>query len=159
MILIARSRQLKMRDALSHPLGPLPWSLSNDDPYVKQTKQHCHESWREMFNPQKILLLILLALSMTCALCKKMRGDENTFSDLAASILYHILHQDAKSECIDIVFDVYRTIPIEDVESCNRGSNSSIQFKNISPAHNIYQWKRFLRNSVNKSALIEFLVE
>ena len=31
MVLIAQSRKLKMRDVLTHPLGHLPWALSNED--------------------------------------------------------------------------------------------------------------------------------
>ncbi len=31
MILVAESRQVNMKDALAHPLGPLPWALANPD--------------------------------------------------------------------------------------------------------------------------------
>ncbi|KAG1714189.1 hypothetical protein GQR58_001816 [Nymphon striatum] len=31
MVLIAQSRKLEMHDVLSHPLGPLPWTLANSD--------------------------------------------------------------------------------------------------------------------------------
>ena len=29
MVLVAESRHLRMRDVLSHQLGPLPWALAN----------------------------------------------------------------------------------------------------------------------------------
>jgi len=31
MIIIAETRQLKMKEVLSHPLGPLPWALASAD--------------------------------------------------------------------------------------------------------------------------------
>ena len=39
MVLIAQSRKLEMRDVLSHPLGPLPWALSNGDGTMKKTNR------------------------------------------------------------------------------------------------------------------------
>ena len=39
MVLIAQSRKQEMRDVLSHPLGPLPWALSNGDDTMKKTNK------------------------------------------------------------------------------------------------------------------------
>ena len=47
MVLIAQSRKLEMRDVLSHPLGPLPWALSNGDgTRRKQTRLYCQSILR-----------------------------------------------------------------------------------------------------------------
>ena len=37
LVLVANSRHLLMSDALSHPLGPLPWSLANGDGTMRKT--------------------------------------------------------------------------------------------------------------------------
>ena len=37
MIVIAEARQLSMKEVLSHPLGPLPWSLAAPDGSLKKT--------------------------------------------------------------------------------------------------------------------------
>ena len=37
MIVIAEARQLSMKEVLSHPLGPLPWSLAALDGSLKRT--------------------------------------------------------------------------------------------------------------------------
>ena len=37
MVLIAQSRQLEMRDVLSHPLRPLLWSFENGDGSLRKT--------------------------------------------------------------------------------------------------------------------------
>ena len=39
MVLVATSRDLDMREVLKHPLGPLPWALSNFDSTLEKTKQ------------------------------------------------------------------------------------------------------------------------
>ena len=39
MVLIAQRRKLEMRDVMSHPLGPLPWALSNGDGTMKKTNK------------------------------------------------------------------------------------------------------------------------
>jgi len=37
MIVIAEARHLSMKKVLSHPLGPLPWSLAASDGFLKKT--------------------------------------------------------------------------------------------------------------------------
>ncbi|KAG1714205.1 hypothetical protein GQR58_001828 [Nymphon striatum] len=39
MVLIAQSRKMEMHDVLSHPLGPLPWTLANGDGTMKKTNK------------------------------------------------------------------------------------------------------------------------
>ena len=39
MLLIADKRKLDMKDVFSHPLGPLPWSISNPDGTLRKTKK------------------------------------------------------------------------------------------------------------------------
>ena len=39
MVLVATCRNLDMREYLKHPLGPLPWALSNCDGTLKKTNQ------------------------------------------------------------------------------------------------------------------------
>ena len=39
MIVIAETRELSMSTVLSHPLGPLPWSLATDDGSLRKNKK------------------------------------------------------------------------------------------------------------------------
>ncbi len=39
MTISAQSRQLDMKEVLSHPLGPIPWSLATDDGYIRKTSK------------------------------------------------------------------------------------------------------------------------
>ena len=39
MDLVAESRHLRMSDVLSHPLGPLPWTIANADGAIRKTNK------------------------------------------------------------------------------------------------------------------------
>ena len=44
MLIIAQSRQLHMKDVLSHTLGPLLWALDNGDVSLRRTGKACFTS-------------------------------------------------------------------------------------------------------------------
>ena len=72
--------------------------------------------------------------------------------------LHEVLHEGARSQRIDVVFDVYREDSIKNAERENRGSASAVQFRNIAPGHRIQPWRKILSSSDNKTNLIRFLV-
>ena len=92
-------------------------------------------------------------------LVQKMKGNDETSAQLAESALAKVLHEGAKSQRIDVVFDVYKKTSIKDAQRSNRGADSGIQFRNIAPGHNIQQWRKLLCSSANKASLIKFLVD
>ena len=51
-----------------------------------------------------------------------MKGNDQTFSQLAESALIQILHEGARSERIDVVLDVYREDSKKNAERMNRMS-------------------------------------
>ena len=79
-----------------------------------------------------------------------MKGNDQTFSQLAESALTHILHEGVRSHRIDVDFDTYREYSIKNTERSNRGSTTGIQFQNMAPGHRIQQWRTFLSSSANK---------
>lgn len=56
------------------------------------------------------------------------------------------------SHRIDVVFNVYQEISIENVERCNRGAY-------IAPGQTINQWRKFLHNPYKKTSLIKYMIE
>ena len=61
MVLVAESRHLRMSDVLSHPFGPLPWTLANADRTMRtRTKMLWPGSWRNMCYQQNRSLSLLL---------------------------------------------------------------------------------------------------
>lgn len=159
MVLVAESRNLLMTDVLSHPLGPLPWSLANGDGTLRKTsKSVLTRELEKQVLPAETIPEPSATIIDGMSLIQKLKGNEQTFSQLADSVLNQILHEGAKSQRIDVVFDVYRAESIKNAERENRGCNNGIQFRNIAPGHRIQQWRRFLRNSANKTNLIRFLL-
>ena len=37
MVVVAQSREIDMKQVLSHPLGPIPWALANGDGSLRKT--------------------------------------------------------------------------------------------------------------------------
>ena len=91
------------------------------------------------------------------SLVQKMKGNDQTFAQLAESAIAKVLHEGAKSQCM--MLSLMFTRAIKDAERTNRGADSGIQFRNIAPGHNIQQWRKLLCSSANKASLIKFLVD
>ena len=159
MVLVAESRHLKMSDVLSHPLGPLPWALANGDGTLRKTsKAALARELEKQVLPVEIIPEPSATIIDGMSLVQKMKGNDQTFSQLADSALTQILHEGARSQRIDVVFDVYRDDSIKNAERENRGCSTGLQFRNIAPGHQIQQWRKFLTHSTNKANLIRFLV-
>ena len=71
------------------------------------------------------------------AMVQKMKGDDETFSQLAEASLTMILHEGAPSHRIDVVFDVYKESSIKGAERWNRSPGGCIQFSGIASGHSI----------------------
>ena len=65
------------------------------------------------------------------SLVQKMKGNDQTFSQLAELALIQILHEGARSERIDVVFDVYRE---DSIIKC-RESEQGVHHRNTVSKH------------------------
>ena len=159
MIIIAETRQLSMREVLSHPLGPFPWSLAAPDGSLKKTTKAVLAKELEKDTPAVENLPVQSACIIDgMAMVQKLKGDKKTFRDVADVLLAMVLREGATSSRIDVVFDEYRDISIKDAEREKRGAESGNEFRNIQPEHRVLQWRRFLLNPLNKQQLIQFIV-
>lgn len=158
MVLIATSRKLDMRSVLTHPLGPLPWSLSNCDGNLKKTSKATLARQLE----KNVSLVETIPQPSTCiidgiSLVQNVHGDNKTFAEVLEELFISALRSGAQSSHIDVVFDVYRDESIKNAERVNRGSDSGLLFSNIVAGHKIKQWRRLLSSPKCKSNLIKFL--
>jgi len=90
---------------------------------------------------------------------QKIRGDQKTFAELADSMMSMVLHEGTDSQCIDVVFDVYRNNSIKNHKREKRGSESGHKVRNFKADYKIHQWRTFLSNSKNKSLLSKSISE
>ncbi|KAJ8388288.1 hypothetical protein AAFF_G00135490 [Aldrovandia affinis] len=138
MVLVAESRHLQMSDVLSHPLGPLPWALANRDGTLRKTnKAVLARELEKQVLPAETIPGPSATIIDGMSLVQKMKGNDQTFSQCAASALTQILHEGARSQRIDVIFDVYQEDSIKNAERANRGRTTGIQFRNIAPGHRI----------------------
>ena len=105
MIVIAESRNLQMREVLSHPLESLPWSLATPDGLMrKKNKASMAKELQKNVQatdsiPQPSEFLIGgMAL----------KGDQKTFAAVAETLLGRVPNESGTSDRIDVVFDDYR---------------------------------------------------
>ncbi|KAJ8398027.1 hypothetical protein AAFF_G00431040 [Aldrovandia affinis] len=136
MVLVAESCHLQMSDVLSHSLGPLPWALANGDGTLRKTnKAVLARELEKQVLPAETIPGPSATIIDGMSLVQKMKGNDQTFSQRAASALTQILHEGARSQRIDVVFDVYQEDSIKNAERANRGCTTGIQFRNIAPGH------------------------
>ena len=158
MIVIAESRNLQMRDVLSHPLGPLPWSLATPDGLLRKTnKASLAKELQKNVQASDAIPHPSACVIDGMALVQRLKGDQKTFAAVAEALLGRVLNEGGTSDRIDVVFDDYREESIKNAERINRGEGSGSEYRNIQADHKVKQWRRFLCSSKNKQALIVFV--
>ena len=159
MLLIAASRHIDISEVLAHPLGPIHWSLANNDGSLKKT----NKASLARFLEKKAAAAHAIPTPSACiidgmSLLQKIHGDNMTFNNIAMTLFNSALHIGSESDRIDVVFDVYTDMSIKNAERIKRGSESGILFGQIVPGHKIKQWRRLLASPQSKTKLVEFLV-
>ena len=160
MIVTAETRELSMGTVLSHPLGLLPWSLATDDGSSRKNKKSSLAKDLQKDVPAAELI----SPSSACiidgmALVQRLKGDGNTFAEIADALMAMVLREGASSKQIDVVFDVYRETSIKNTERERPGCQAGNEYRNLQPDHRVRQKRKFLSNPQNKKQLIGFINE
>ena len=117
MVLVAESRHLRMSDVPSHPLGPLPWAPADGDGTLRKTNKAAPaKELEKQVLPAETIHEPSATIIGGMSLVQKMKGNDQTFTQLAGSALTHIIHEGVKSHIIDVVFDTYREDSIKNAE-------------------------------------------
>jgi len=117
MILVAQSRALPIREVLAHPLGSLLWALANTNGTMcKTNKAAFARELEKTVSPAGYIPKPSTCIIDGMSLIRKLKGDGNSFEQLADSALHFVLHQASDSLRIDMVFDVYRATLIKNAE-------------------------------------------
>ena len=143
-----------MKKVLSHPLGPMPWSLSSLDGTLQKTSKDALEKLSPVVDeiPKEFVVII-----DGMAMVRIVKGNHKTFKDVAEAIFKTTLIESGSSKRVDVVFDVYRDKSIKNAERQHRGCKEAPRYKNILRNHRIKQWNSFLKSSENKASLVWFL--
>lgn len=117
IVVMAQGRNLKMGDILSHPLGPLPWSLSTPDGLLRKTnKSSLATSLQKNVEVAHELPSNSASVVDGMNLVQRIKGDQSTFGDIAVAVLLMALKEGSQSKRIDVVFDTYRDNSIKNSE-------------------------------------------
>ena len=147
-----------MREVLSYPLGPLPWSLATPDGLMRKTnKTSMAKELQKNIQAAYSILQPSAFMIDEMALVHRLKGDQKTFAAFAETLLPRVLNEGGTSDRIDVVFDDYREEFIKNAQRENRGEGSGSEYRNIQADHKIKQWRKFMSSSKNKQAFIVFV--
>ena len=105
-----RGRHLRMSEVPYHPLGPLPWALANGDGTLrKMNKADLAKELEKQVLPAETIPEPSATIIEGTSLLQKMKGNDQTFSQLADSALTLILHNGAGSHIIDSIKNAERS--------------------------------------------------
>ena len=159
IIVMAQGHNLRMEDILSHPLGPLPWALSTPDGLLRKTdKASLAATLQKGIAAVDHLPQNTASVVDGMNLVQRIKGDQATFGDVAATVFSMALNEGRQSNRIDVVFDTYQENSIKNSERSLRGRETGHQLQSITSTQIVRQWRTFLSRISNKTNLITFIV-
>ena len=123
LLVIRQSRQMDLKDLLSHKLGPLPWSLASSDGSLAKTNKAILSKLLENgveclpTLPDLTTAVIIDAMAMLQTLVRI----PDRFSELADMVMTRILIEAGEEVRIDFVGDQYPANSIKNTERNKRG--------------------------------------
>ena len=165
MILIARSRDLDMKDILQYSLRPFPLPLATvEGKLVKTTKskllntieRETQNAFVESVDGESALIVDAMAILQT------MKVTSNTFGELAHDLLMKLIKMAtlSRSKRVDFVADRYPVHSIKNIGREKRSEGGKYLVKIYGEQQRLpRQWKKFLSSGENKEELMKFLFE
>jgi hypothetical protein len=157
--IIAQKRSIDMKLLFMYPLGSVPLSLAEPDGTLKKTaKSVLLHKLEGSMEPIVEIPAGCAYIVDGMAAVRQMKTAQLTYRAFAQGFLKHILSVGRNARRIDVVFDVYVTNSIKDVER-NRRSQGHLMLQQIVPTAIIKQWNLLLSSNENKNKLIAFIVK
>lgn len=160
IIVMAQSRSLQMTDILSYPLGPMPWALATPDGLPRKTnKAILGKGLYKNVTPEEEIPSTSVSVIDGMMLVQKVKGDQNTFGEIAQTLFAMAMNEGGSGQRIDIVFDQYHELSIKNSERTLRGEQHGPSLQSITSNQLVRQWRSFLKHCANKTNFITFLVD
>lgn len=167
LLLVARERDVDMKEILKYSLSPVPGSLSSHDStsLSKTTKSQILHHLEDQVPDCRVAnipskcAVVIDTMALVQALPKA--KIPATFGQLTEVILNRLISiaKQFNATRVDLVGDRYDDISIKGLERVRR-AQSGQQYKIMSPDQKVpVLWKRFLSSGKNKQALQVFLAE
>ena len=136
MVLASQSRDLNIKQVLSHPLGPIPWVLAAPEGLRRTTSKStlANDLIKLSTTPEEIPRPSATVTDGT-AIVQKVNGNKKTLRTISNAVLAIALAEAEASVCIDIVFDVYKDVSIKNAEQQSRSNSvEAIVYKTLFPS-------------------------
>ena len=129
MAVISYSRNLDMKEVLSHPLGSIPWSLATADGTLRKTnKAVLSNNLEKESTPSEEIPENSSCIIDAMSLVQKIKGKQKTFKEVAETLFRKAMSEKVSCNRVDLVFDVYKEKSIKNAERRNRGDFVSFLF-------------------------------
>ena len=129
MAVISHSRNLDMKEVLSHPLGSIPWSLATADGTLRKTnKAVLSNNLEKESTPSEEIPENSSCIIDAMSLVQKIKGKQKTFKEVAETLFRKAMSEKVSCNTVDLVFDVYEEKSIKNAERRNRGDFVSFLF-------------------------------
>ena len=93
------------------------------------------------------------------SMVQRLKGDHKTFAEIADPVMTTILREGPTSKRVDVAFDVYRKMSIENTQREKRGGYTGTECRNIQPDHKIQQSRKYLSNPQNKKQFVRVVTD
>ena len=120
MVLVSQSRDLNIKEVLSHPLGPIPWALATPEGLRRTTSKStlANELIKLSTTPEKIQRPSATVID-GMAIVQKVNGNKKTMRAISNAVLAIALSEAEGSVSTDIAFDVYKGMAEQQKRSNN----------------------------------------
>ena len=88
------------------------------------------------------------------SLVQRLKGDQQTFGDVATTVLSMAMEEGVRCNRIDVVFDTYKELSIKNSERQLRGEESGQHLVSITNTQIVRQRRNVLTGVSNKTSLI-----
>ena len=117
IIVVAQTRKLEMKQVLSYPLGPIPWTLANADGSLRKTyKAKFMNDIAQNVPAAEVFTDKSACIVGGMSIVQKLDGNQKTFGGIGKTVLKIVIREGDKCDRVDVVFDVYREGSIKDAE-------------------------------------------
>ena len=134
-----------MLDNLSHPLEPLPWAPSKHDGLLRKTNK---VTLATTFQMNVALAEHFTGNSASVVdgmnLIQRVKGDQDTFGNVATKVLSMALKEGSQSNRIDVVLDKYQENSMKNSERSVQGGETRYRLQCITGEQIVRKWRTFL---------------
>lgn len=166
LVLLAKSRDIDMKNVLKYSLRPYPSPLASYDGNMVKTQK---SKLLEVIEKKAKVDCVTSIPNRSCliidamALLQALKNIPDTFKELTSTILKSIVTLASKFGCsrVDVVCDRYPTESIKGAERLKRGTKDAAVFSIFGGDNQKTprQWKKFLKSGKNKENIMEFFFE